>query len=152
MDHESPGKQRDASHERGAPQSYCLLHPDGSLERDVRADAEDPALDPTAEILGIVRDVEAQHAESDIGAKRQTNVGWRAARAGDFVPAIVHRQIRLDAQSWRRHADTDRAAEAQSRLRRVSAGRSGVRGAHLQTDGDGNEAPTDHPERRLAAE
>ena len=46
MNHESPGKQKGRAAGCGAPQSYCVLHPDGSLESDMRSNTDDPAGHP----------------------------------------------------------------------------------------------------------
>src|SRR5262245_4338765 len=89
-----PDKKRDApSTMDGAAQSSCLLHPDGSLERDVRPDPDDAPRRPAAEALGIIGQMQAHHTESHIGTQCPGYVRVRAADAGELVPTVLHRQV-----------------------------------------------------------
>src|SRR2546427_566288 len=94
-----PGKKRGAPHDGGAPQSYCVLHADGSLERDVRSDAEDAGGPAAVELLGVVCHMEPQHSESYIGAQDPADIrhGGQPRR---LVPAVRNGEVRLDAEPW----------------------------------------------------
>src|SRR6266404_1374487 len=63
----------------GAPLSYSVLHPDGSLERHVDADAEDAGSRATIQFLGVVGHMQAQHAEPDVRPDHPADVRLRGA-------------------------------------------------------------------------
>jgi len=107
----------------------------------VRADAEDPTLHPTAEILGVVREVEAQHPNPTLAPSVQPMLDGVPLTPENLYQRLFTARLGLDAQSRGRHADTDRTTEAQFASAPNHRSPPGVRRAHLQTDGEGNEAP-----------
>src|SRR2546422_4322903 len=60
-----PGSKRGRAAGCGAPLSYSVLHPDGSLEGNMRSNADDPAR-RAADLLGVIRNVQAEHPEPEV--------------------------------------------------------------------------------------
>src|SRR2546428_9484306 len=150
MDHESPGKKRDAPDDGGAPKSYSVLHPEGSLQRDVRSDAEDAGGPAAVELLGVVCHMEPQHSESYIGAQHPADIRLGGA-ARRLVPPVRHGQVRLDGKTGGRHVHTEPGpGENVGHLRTRHGAADCARGARapLAIERDGNQAPTHGPKVR----
>src|SRR5260370_21686318 len=95
----------------GAPQSYCVLHSDGSLQGNMRSNADDPA-SHAADLLGIIREVQAEHPEPEVCTHDPPDVRLRA-ETRRFDPAVTDGEIGLNAESRCRHVDADARARDQ---------------------------------------
>src|SRR3990172_5432074 len=94
----------------------------------------------------------AEHPETGVGAERPAEVRLRAADAGELVPAVGERQIRLDADPGRRHAHGEAATRGETDQARVAVGRPGPGRPDLEVQGDGQKTAADDAEPRVAAD
>ena len=83
-----------------APQSYCLLHADGSLQGEVHAEAPNPTVRAAAKVLGVIRQMQTHHPEPDVGAERPGDVGRRAGALPGPRCRTVARRAGLSVHAW----------------------------------------------------
>src|SRR5204863_8782705 len=93
----------------GAPQSYTLLQPHGSLEGHVRPNADHARRGAVVQLLGMIGQMQAQHPKSHVRPDHPTEIG-EGGPAWLGVPTARNGNVGLDAQAWRRNVHTEARA------------------------------------------